>query len=162
VTPLIPFPLLWTLLVAMWLALTGSLDLGNLLLAGAAALVAVRPLARLLDRHPKVRKPLVALALLLVVFADILRSNVAVAAIVLGFNPRKRRTGFVDIPLTLREPAGLAVLACIVTSTPGTAWAGYASEQNVLTIHVFDLLDEHQWIDLVRERYERRLLEIFA
>jgi multicomponent K+:H+ antiporter subunit E len=145
----------------MWLALTGTVALGNVLLGAAAATVGVRPLVRLLDRHPRLGKPLVALELLVAVAVDVTRSNVAVARIVLGLGGKRRRSGFVDIPLALREPAGLAVLACIITSTPGTAWAGYDAVRNVLTMHVFELLDEDEWIDTIH-RYERRLLEIFA
>lgn len=160
---LLPFPLLWALLLAMWLALVGSVDASSILLAALAASLAVRPLARLLDRHPRFAKPLVALELLVVVLVDVVRSNVAVAAIVLGLAGRsRRRTGFVDIPLTLREPTGLAVLACIITCTPGTAWAGYDRARDVLTMHIFDLKDESEWIAMIRDRYERRLLEIFA
>jgi multicomponent K+:H+ antiporter subunit E len=145
----------------MWLALVGAIDVGNLLLGAAAATVGVRPLVRLLDRHPRLRKPWVALELLVAVAIDVTRSNVAVARIVLGLAGRSRRSGFVEIPLTLREPAGLAVLACIITSTPGTAWAGYSSAGSVLTMHVFDLMDEDEWIGVIH-RYERYLLEIFA
>ena len=31
----------------------------------------------------------------------------------------------------------------------------------VLTIHVLDLIDESEWIRTIKNRYERRLLEIF-
>jgi multicomponent K+:H+ antiporter subunit E len=53
------------------------------------------------------------------------------------------------------------VLACIITATPGTSWARYDRENNALTIHVLDLVDEQAWIEQFKQRYERRLLEIF-
>jgi multicomponent K+:H+ antiporter subunit E len=53
------------------------------------------------------------------------------------------------------------VLACIITSTPGTAWARYDSARGVLTMHILDLIDEREWVDIIKQRYERRLLEIF-
>ena len=31
----------------------------------------------------------------------------------------------------------------------------------MLTIHVLDLIDEKSWIHTIKDRYERRLLEIF-
>jgi multicomponent K+:H+ antiporter subunit E len=73
---------------------------------------------------------------------DILRSNIAVAGIILKGRPRGRRPGFVAIPLELRDRTGLAVLACIVTSTPGTAWVEHGHDTNVLLIHVLDLAEE--------------------
>jgi multicomponent K+:H+ antiporter subunit E len=108
-----------------------------------------------------VRRLGVAAALAGVVAIDIARSNIAVARIVLRWRTRTRRAGFVDVPLQLRNPAGLAALACIVTSTPGTAWAGYDPRRNVVTIHVLDLVDEAGLIAATKDRYERRLMEIF-
>ena len=57
---------------------------------------------------------------------------------------------------------GLAILAVIVTSTPGSAWLEYDSSRNSVFIHVLDLVDEDQWRDLLKARYEKLLLEIFA
>jgi multicomponent K+:H+ antiporter subunit E len=37
----------------------------------------------------------------------------------------------------------------------------YDSAQNMVTIHVLDLVDEATWIRLFKERYERLLMEIF-
>jgi multicomponent K+:H+ antiporter subunit E len=96
------------------------------------------------------------------VAADIVRSNIAVALIVLGVTGRERKSGFVHIPLDLRQPYGLAVLACIITSTPGTLWVSFDEATGTLTIHVLDLIDESEWIRTIKGRYERLLLEIFA
>lgn len=101
-----------------------------------------------------------ALRLAAAVFADVLRSNLAVARIVLRPGGQ-RRCGFVAIPLSLRNPDGLALLACIITATPGTAWGSFDSERGLLRIHVLDLADEHALILSIQERYEKRLKEIF-
>jgi multicomponent K+:H+ antiporter subunit E len=36
------------------------------------------------------------------------------------------------------------------------------STSNRLLLHVFDLVDEQHWIDLIKQRYEYLLLEILA
>jgi len=94
------------------------------------------------------------------VIRDIVRSNLAVAGIVLR---RRGRfvSGFVEIPLELTDPYGLAALACIITSTPGTIWVDHDSRRNVLLIHVLDLVGESVWIDTIKRRYEQPLKEIF-
>ena len=69
--------------------------------------------------------------------------------------------GFLSIPLTLRDRYGLSVLACIITSTPGSIWVNYDTVRGVLLIHVLDLVDEEVWIRTIKDRYERLLLEIF-
>jgi multicomponent K+:H+ antiporter subunit E len=91
---------------------------------------------------------------------DIVRSNLAVARLILRRDQRTH-SGFVAIPLTLVDPYGLAVLACIITSTPGTIWVSHDSGASILLIHVLDLVDEQTWIDSIKRRYEQLLLEIF-
>jgi multicomponent K+:H+ antiporter subunit E len=96
------------------------------------------------------------------VLADILRSNLAVARIVLGLTGgRDIRSGFIDVPLQLRDPHGLAVLAAIVTSTPGTVWSDLSADGEKLTLHVLDLRDEAALIATIKQRYERLLMEVF-
>jgi multicomponent K+:H+ antiporter subunit E len=94
------------------------------------------------------------------VLADIVRSNMAVARIILGFERRTWTPGFVEIPLELRDSHGLATLACIITSTPGTLWVDF-SASGTLTIHVLDLVDKTEWVRTIKGRYERLLVEIF-
>jgi multicomponent K+:H+ antiporter subunit E len=107
------------------------------------------------------RRTGIAAALLWLMFLDIVRSNLAVAQIIFRPRIRGRTAGFLSMPLELRHPAGLAVLACIITATPGTAWARYDAARSILTIHVLELADEQAWIAQFKERYEKRLMEIF-
>jgi multicomponent K+:H+ antiporter subunit E len=67
----------------------------------------------------------------------------------------------VRIPLELRDPHGLAVLAVIVTATPGTVWVDLDHATGTLTLHVLDLKDESEWIGWIKNRYEKRLRGIF-
>jgi multicomponent K+:H+ antiporter subunit E len=71
------------------------------------------------------------------------------------------RSGFLEVPLALRDPHGLAALSTIVTSTPGTIWADLSADGAVLTLHVLDLRDERAAIATIKHRYERLLMEIF-
>jgi multicomponent K+:H+ antiporter subunit E len=157
----LPFPLLWLALVAMWLVLNGTVALGHVILAMVVALGGVLALRALQEPSTHARRPLAALRLASIVLLDIVHSNVAVAAIVLSRRQRGHRAGFLEIPLELRHPAGLAVLACIITSTPGTSWAGYDSHSGVLTMHILDLVDDDASIRAIKDRYERPLMEIF-
>ena len=158
----LPFPLTWLALVAMWLVLNSTLALADVLVGMLVALGGVLALRLLQEPAKRARRPMVALELAGLVLVDVVRSNVAVAGIVLYRRTRGRRAGFIEIPLELRHPTGLAVLACIITATPGTSWAGYDSRSGVLTMHILDLVDDEAMIGSIKERYERRLLEIFA
>ena len=157
----LPFPLLWLALVAMWLVLNATVAPGQVIVGMLVALGAVMALRVLQAPSKRARRPAAAFALAAVVLLDIARSNAAVAAIVLGGRRRGHHAGFVEIPLELRHPSGLAVLACIITSTPGTSWARYDSRSGVLTMHILDLVDDEASIRAIKDRYERRLMEIF-
>ena len=61
----------------------------------------------------------------------------------------------------MRHPYGLTALAIIITATPGTVWIEYQSRDNSILLHVLDLIDEDEWIDIIRQRYEAPLMEIF-
>ncbi len=153
------FPLVSAGLLGLWLLLNQALSLGQILLGCMLALAGGWALAVLQLPKARVRRVGAILRLSSLVLADIIRSNIAVGRIVLGLGDKQRISGFVNIPLDLRHAYGLAALACIITATPGTLWVSFDGE--VLTIHVLDLIDESEWIRTIKNRYERRLLEIF-
>jgi multicomponent K+:H+ antiporter subunit E len=157
----LPYPLLWVLLVAMWLVLNETLAAAHLLLGAAVALTAVWGLRVLQEPQTRLRRPRIAAELVWLVLIDVVRSNIAVGRIVIQRGTRGQTAGFLEIPLAMRNPVGLAALACIITSTPGTAWAGYNPGTGVLTLHILDLVDEETWVRTIKDRYEMRLMEIF-
>lgn len=157
---LFPYPLLTVALAVMWLLLSG-LTPGSALLAIVVSFGASHALKSLGETTPRVRRWLAMPELLGIVLYDIIRSNIAVAWILLSGKRRPRASGFIVIPLRVTHPSALAILAIVLTSTPGTAWIDYSSARSELLIHVFDLIDEDEWIDLIANRYERLLLEMF-
>jgi multicomponent K+:H+ antiporter subunit E len=159
---LAPFPLLSCGLLATWLLLNQTLAAADVVAGAVLSFALPWVLALLVTERARPRRPGAIVRLSLLVFGDIVRSNVAVASIILRPGRRVRTAGFVTIPLRLRDPYGLAVLACIITATPGTLWARFDPPSGILVIHVLDIGDESDWIRAIKERYERPLLEIFA
>lgn len=158
---LFPYPLLAVGLVLMWLVLNGFTP-GHLLLGIAVAIVAGRSTSALTPAKPRIRRWDLIPKLVGIVLYDVLLSNLAVARLILsGGRHGRRRSGFVEIPLTLRDATGLAILAVIITATPGTAWMQYDARRDEVMLHVFDLVDEDATIALIKSRYENLLLEIF-
>lgn len=157
----LPFPLLTAALLAMWLLLNESVALGTIIIGAVLALGSVRGFVALNPPEGRLRRPRAALSLAVLVVADIARSNVAVARIILRPRRRSGTSGFLRIPLDMRAPYGLATLACIITATPGTIWVEYDSANNTILLHILDLVDESVWIATIKGRYERRLMEIF-
>ena len=158
----LPFPVFSLGLLAMWLLLNGTLAPGHVILGAALGVAGGMVYGRLQAPVARVRRrAATAAALSWLMLVDIVRSNIAVARITLHPGIRGRTSGFLQMPLEVRHPGALAVLACIITATPGTSWARYDAASNVLTIHVLDLVDEQAWISQFKDHYERRLMEIF-
>ena len=158
-TRILPFPLVSAGLLGLWLLLNQALSLGHILLGSVLALAGGWVLTVLQFPKARVRRIGAIFRLSSLVLADIVRSNIAVGRIVLGLGGPQRTSGFVNIPLDLRHPYSLAALACIITATPGTLWVSF--DEEVLTLHVLDLIDESEWVGKIKGRYERYLLEIF-
>lgn len=158
---LIPHPVLSAALVLMWLLLT-AFSLGHLLLGGVIALIAGWAVGHLHPSRPRFRRWGAALRLMGITGRDILRSNIAVARILLlGPNHPSYHSGFIELDLRLRDPNAIAVLALVLTATPGTAWVEYEHHDGRLLLHVLDLRSDADWQSLIRDRYEALLMEIF-
>jgi multicomponent K+:H+ antiporter subunit E len=145
----------------MWLLLNQTVAVSHVLLGAILALIGGWTMRALQPPKARIRRPRAIVRLSFLVFADVVRSNIAVAQIILGPRHQSVTSGFVNIPLELRDPHGLAVLACIITATPGTLWINFDAANGILMIHVLDLIDENTWIRTIKGRYERLLLEIF-
>lgn len=158
---ILPHPYLSLGLTFVWLLLT-RFTLGHLLLGMMISVAAGLAMTRLQMPSPRIRKPHKLIWLALIVGLDIIRSNIAVARIILaGPNAAFARSGFMEMELRLRDRNALGLLAIILTATPGTAWLEYDPETGRLLLHVLDLADPEEWRVIIRDRYEALLLEIF-
>jgi multicomponent K+:H+ antiporter subunit E len=156
---ILPYPFLAASLLAMWTLLNGF-SAGHLVLGGIVAVVASQIMVALDPEKPRLRRWYLLPKLLGVVAIDVLRSNIAVATLVLWKKPG-RKSGFVVIPLELQQRTSLALLACIITATPGTTWVEYHSTRRELLIHVLDLVENDDYVNLIKGRYESLIGEIF-
>ena len=157
----LPYPFLWLVLVVMWLVLNRSINPGQILLGAAISGFACWFGSALEPPRPTIRSARRILELLWLVLVDVIRSNFAVFFLIVGHHRPGHHSAFLTIPLRLKDRNGLAVLACIITATPGTLWVEYDSNEQAMLLHVLDLIDEDAWRRIIKERYEKRLMEIF-
>ena len=156
-----PAPLLSLFICALWLLVNRSLGSGHVALALVFALL-IPLLTRGLRPLPvRIRHPLVILRLAARIVHDTTASNLAVLRLLLSPSASRNPGRFVHVPLQLRDPNGLAVLAMIVCITPGTAWAEISRDRSMLLLHVLQGDDPQSVIDHVKAHYERPLMEIF-
>ena len=159
---IVPYPLLTLALLAMWLLLNQSMSPGQILLGGAVAIGASLAMRALRPETPGVRswRPLPRIAALLL--TDVLRSNVAVARIILLPARADRASGFIQVPLQTRNRYAQALLAIMMTATPGTLWVQFDRVRGVLLVHILDQVGADDWIRRIKNRYEPLLLDMFG
>lgn len=158
---ILPAPVLSLALLALWLLLNRSVSAGHIVLGGVLALAIPLLTAGLRPVPVRIRAPGAVLRLALTVMADTVQSSIAVSRLLLSPGRRRHPSGFVQIPLELRDANALAVLAVIVSIAPGTAWAELSVDRSMLMLHVLEVDDAQAVAAQIKQRYERPLMEIF-
>lgn len=157
----IPRPLLTLALAAVWLLLLNDFSAGALVLGLLLGLLIPYFTHRFWPGAPALRRPLKILAYGLVVLWDIVVANVQVALLVLFRSNEEMKPAFISIPLEIRSPEAIAVLAGTITMTPGTVSSDVSSDQKSLLVHCLDAPDPEAILRDIKDRYEARLKEIF-
>lgn len=148
-------------LSVLWLLLSNHLSIGQGVIGGLSSFIFVLLSLRMRPHLAYPRRLFLIVTLTLIVMRDFLISNIQVGKLILQWKRKDINSGFVAIPLDIRDPHALAFLACIVTYTPGTVWSGLTENDFILRLHVLDLKDESIWFDTIKHHYEKYLLEIF-
>ena len=134
-----------------WIMLAGDISIAQIVL-GVVLAFAIEWYARRFGDIPRGRIRLDAVpALVGVVLWDIVVANIQVAK-----QPR-----FVRVPIDLEDPTAVALLAAIITITPGTVSAALSPDRRFLTLHALDVGNVAAFVRAIKLRYERPLKEIF-
>lgn len=158
----VPHPWLSVLLLVAWLWLNNSVLPGHLVLGTLLALAIPGFTRRFWPDATPIHRPVRLLQYLLLVLYDVIVANLQVAVLILGPSSRWR-PAFVRVPLELRTDFAVTVLASTVTLTPGTVSVDVEDGPDggrVLVVHALRCTDARELVESIRQRYERRLLEI--
>ncbi|MFT4103771.1 MAG: Na+/H+ antiporter subunit E [Burkholderiaceae bacterium] len=157
---LFPSPLLSLAIWAFWLLLNGSVAPGHLILGAVLGVYAPWVTRRLRPQRAYVRHPWLIIRLIGHLLLDVLQSNLLGARLFLT-NPADLKSGFVTIPLRLREPHGLIVLATCINASPMLVWVRITEDRSELTLHLLELRRATELIEGLRRHYEEPLIRIF-
>jgi len=149
----------------LWLLLTGSLAtqeiIAGVLVAAAATALATSRALIVGGLRLTPAAPLHMLMYLGVFFRALITSNIDVARRVLG-PEAVLQSRWLWVPLDVRSPAGQAVLAGVVTLTPGTLSSEFSPDRRFLLVHALHCTDEAAMVAEIKVRYEAPLLEILG
>lgn len=157
----LPHPVMTLVLIGVWCALVNTVTL-NALVFGAILGVALPIFTRAYwPEVPKLKNPRMIVEYILVVLWDIVLANIQVARIIL-FKPNDQlQPCWITIPLELRSPEAVTILAGTITMTPGTVSCDLSQDGHSLLVHCLDAPEPEAVVDEIKSRYERRLKEIF-
>ena len=148
------------LLALLWVAVTGSFNLPNLILGfvlGAVGLFLIREQVGTRSYLGRVRR---VASLILLFHYELVKSAVKVAWIALQpkmpLNP-----GIVAYPLRLDRDFEITLLANLITLTPGTLSLDVSPDRRFLYIHAIDVPDPDALRRDIAGGFERRILEAF-
>ncbi|WP_425045658.1 Na+/H+ antiporter subunit E [Primorskyibacter sp. S87] len=156
-----PHPHLTILLTLVWMLLANRASLNSLLFGLFLGIVIPFLTRAYWPDRPKLRNWLMIVEYILIVLWDIVMANIIVARIILFKRDEERSPAWICIPLDLLRPEAITVLAGTITMTPGTVSADVSAEGHCLLVHCLDAPDPDAVRDEIKDRYERRLKEIF-
>ncbi|MDF3415506.1 Na+/H+ antiporter subunit E [Sulfitobacter sp. M57] len=158
---LFPHPLLTVLLAVVWTLLQNEFTPGMALFGVILGIVITKATAIWWPERPGGVHVGRLFSYAMIVLWDIIVANIQVAWIVLTKSNASLKPAWITIPLDLTTPEAITVLAGTITLTPGTVSADLSDEGHSLLVHVLHTDDPDGERDGIKERYERRLKEIF-
>jgi|SRR5690554_5633304 len=156
----LPAPFLSLFLLLFWLLLQNSVTPGLVVLGAVFAILIPLYTSRGRDFPAKIHKPFKVIEYFLLLLADIIISNLNIAAIIL-MPSRRIQPALIEYPLDIVGEVPITVLASTISLTPGTITAEIRRDGRALLIHALNVDDHEQLIANIKQRYEMRLKEIF-
>ncbi len=158
----LPHPLLTVILAVVWILLQNEISAGMFVFGLILGIIIPLMTAAWWPDRPQTFRMGKMLLYALLVMWDIVVANIEVAWIVLTRPNSKLRPAWIVVPLDLKHPEAITILAGTITLTPGTVSSDLSDEGHSLLVHVLDTDNPDAVRDEIKTRYEARLKEIFA
>lgn len=148
------------LLALAWMALTGDWSLPAAVFSAALGWLLLRFAEPLGGEGLKGVRLARLPGFLLFFLKELLIANLKVAAAVLSPEGRLR-PAIVAVPLTVDRDAEIALLANLISLTPGTLSLHVSPDQRTLYVHAMATSSPDDLRQEIRDGFERRILEVF-
>ncbi len=159
---LLPHPALTVTLIVVWLLLANQLTLGGVVLGVIIGIVAPILTSPFWPDRPRVRFGPPTWSYLALVLWDIITASFQIALIVLFRRSQDLRPAWLVVPLDVRSPEAITMLAGTISMTPGTVSCDVSACGRALLVHALDTPDPEADIARIKRRYEARLKRIFV
>jgi multicomponent K+:H+ antiporter subunit E len=159
---ILPHPGLSLLLVAVWMLMVNDLSFGALVLGLIFGVIIPLATSRFWPDRPVMRFGPAMAGYIGIVLLDIVVANFQVAWLIVTRRNRDLASRWMVVPLALRSPEAITVLAGTISLTPGTVTSDISSCGRALLVHAIDVTDPEAEVARIKLRYEARLLKVFA
>lgn len=148
--------------VLIWLAISGSYTVPNLLFGAVVAALSLGLIRHQIKRGDRAGiRPLATLSLALLFIKELALSAWTVAKLVV--KPRMElKPGIFAYSLTVERDFEIALLANLITLTPGTLSVDVGEDRKTLYIHALDCRDVEATKRSIADGFERKIMEAFA
>lgn len=157
----LPHPLLTLALLIVWVFLVNEISAGAVIFGLILAIIIPLITSSFWPARPSVRNAYAICEYGLIVLWDIVVANVIVAGLILFRKTESLESKSVVVPLDLTSPEAITTLAGTITMTPGTVTIDLSADAKSLLVHCLHAPDPQAVVDDIKDRYERRLKEIF-
>ncbi len=157
----LPHPLLTVALVILWMMLLNSFTAGGFVVGLILGIVIPIITSNFWPERPPIRAYGKAFAFMGLVAYDVVVANIQVARLIIFKPADQLRTRWVSVPIDLRSPEAITVLAGTITMTPGTVSSDLSADGRSLLVHCLDAPDAEETVRQMKTRYESRIREIF-
>lgn len=158
---LLRHPVLTILLTGVWILLLNDFTTGGLVFGLLLGVLIPLFTSAFWPETPRMRNVPGIVEYMVIVLWDIVVANFLVAYLILFRPVRKLKPRFMVVPLDVRSPEAISVLAGTITMTPGTVSSDLSADGRNLLVHGLDVGDVEATVAKIKQRYERRLKEIF-
>lgn len=159
---LLPHPALSAMLFVVWLLMANSITVGGAMLGAIFGIVLPKFTEPFWPDRPRVRFGRALVGYVVIVLYDIVVANFQVARLILFRRNRDLRSRWLTIPIDLKTPEAVTVLAGTISLTPGTVSSDVSMDGRFLLVHALDVADPGAEIARIKKRYEARLQRVFA
>lgn len=155
------FAIITLMLAALWSAITGNFDGLNILLGLAIGALVATVLGRG-GEAGGLRRLGSTLSLVWLFLHELCLSAFRVARIVLTPNLRDAlRPAIIAFPLSVKSDAEIALLANLITLTPGTLSVDVSADKNLLYVHALTFESRDKVIAEIAAGFEAKIREVY-
>ncbi|MGV1802045.1 Na+/H+ antiporter subunit E [Agrobacterium vitis] len=148
------------LMAIIWVAVTGSASLHNLLFGFVLSLAVVGLLREQIGGVSYLNRAWRILSLLLLFLSELTKSAWKVTIMVLSPG-LDIKPGIFAFPLSVERDFEITLLANLITLTPGTLSVDVSDDRKILYVHALDCSDPDAARRDIAEGFERKIREAF-